>query len=183
MGGIDESAFDPFDPVEDMDLFKALVGGAIHTSTPASSGVNGLVNSPAVGTFTGFNLDGTLGVSIPHIVEHELLDARATVNLRPGDVGAEVLVLFENGDPRKPIIVGRLKASQAPVATVMPPGGTTITVDDERHVITAEREIVLRCGDASITLTRAGKVIIKGNYVMSRSTGYNKIKGAAVDIN
>jgi hypothetical protein len=50
-------------------------------------------------------------------------------------------------------------------------------------VLTAEREMVLRCGEASITLTRAGKVIIKGAYIVSRSTGYNKIKGAAVDIN
>jgi len=56
-------------------------------------------------------------------------------------------------------------------------------VDDQRVELTAEREIVLRCGDASITLTRAGKVIIKGAYILSRSSGYNKIKGAAVDIN
>ena len=42
---------------------------------------------------------------------------------------------------------------------------------------------MLRCGDASITLTRAGKVLIKENYVLSRSRGCNKIKGAAVDIN
>ena len=47
----------------------------------------------------------------------------------------------------------------------------------------AEREIVLRCGDSSITLTRAGKVIIKGKYILNRSSGYNKIKGAAVEIN
>jgi hypothetical protein len=50
-------------------------------------------------------------------------------------------------------------------------------------VIEAEREIILKCGEASITLTRAGKVIIRGNYILSRSTGYNKIKGAAIDIN
>jgi uncharacterized protein (DUF2345 family) len=56
-------------------------------------------------------------------------------------------------------------------------------VDDQRVVLSAEREIVLRCGEASITLTRAGKVIIKGAYILSRASGYNKIKGAAVDIN
>jgi hypothetical protein len=50
-------------------------------------------------------------------------------------------------------------------------------------VLSAEREIVLHCGDASITLTRAGKVIIKGRYLISRSSGYNKVKGAAVEIN
>jgi hypothetical protein len=64
-----------------------------------------------------------------------------------------------------------------------PEPGVAISVDGERHLIEAEREIVLRCGDASITLTRAGKVIIKGNYILSRSSGYNKIKGAAIDIN
>jgi hypothetical protein len=56
-------------------------------------------------------------------------------------------------------------------------------VDDQRIVLTAEREIVLKCGEASITLTRAGKVLIKGRYVLSGSSGYNKIKGAVVDIN
>jgi hypothetical protein len=41
----------------------------------------------------------------------------------------------------------------------------------------------LRCGESSIVLTRAGKVLIKGNYVLSRSRGANRIKGAYVDIN
>jgi hypothetical protein len=32
-------------------------------------------------------------------------------------------------------------------------------------------------------LTRAGKVVIKGRYVVSRSSGDNKVKGASVEIN
>jgi len=59
----------------------------------------------------------------------------------------------------------------------------SVQSDDNRLVLSAEREIVLKCGNASITLTRAGKVLINGTYVVSRSSGYNKIKGAAVDIN
>jgi hypothetical protein len=47
----------------------------------------------------------------------------------------------------------------------------------------AGKEIVLRCGDASITLTRAGKILIKGAYVLSRSSGVNRIQGGAVEIN
>jgi hypothetical protein len=43
--------------------------------------------------------------------------------------------------------------------------------------------MVLRCGKASITLTRAGKVLIQGSYVLSRSTGVNRVKGGAVQIN
>ncbi|MGV8750478.1 DUF6484 domain-containing protein, partial [Pseudomonas aeruginosa] len=56
-------------------------------------------------------------------------------------------------------------------------------LDGERLEFSAEREIVLRCGKASITLTRAGKVIIHGAYLSSRSTGVNRIKGGSVQIN
>ena len=50
-------------------------------------------------------------------------------------------------------------------------------------MFTAESEIVLRCGEASITLTRAGKVLIRGTYLLSRSSGVNRIKGGSVQIN
>ena len=49
--------------------------------------------------------------------------------------------------------------------------------------LTAQREIVLRCGKASITLTRAGKVLIRGEYIFSRSTGVNKLKGGSIQLN
>lgn len=53
----------------------------------------------------------------------------------------------------------------------------------ERLVLTAEREIVLQVGKASITLTQAGKIILRGTYVLSRSSGVNRIKGGSVEIN
>ena len=56
-------------------------------------------------------------------------------------------------------------------------------VDGDRLILTAHEQIVLRCGEASITLTRAGKVLIKGAYVVSRSTGMNRIQGGVVHIN
>jgi uncharacterized protein (DUF2345 family) len=93
-----------------------------------------------------------------------------------------VLVLHEDGDWTRPIVIGVLQepsGEQRPFAQPQ----VEVQVDKERMTLSAEREIVLRCGDASITLTRAGKVVIKGNYIVSRSTGYNRIKGAAVDIN
>ncbi|MDX2148819.1 MAG: hypothetical protein SFZ23_14995 [Planctomycetota bacterium] len=58
-----------------------------------------------------------------------------------------------------------------------------VHADDERVSLTARNEISIRCGRASITLTRAGKVLIKGAYVLSRSTGANRIKGGSVQIN
>lgn len=53
----------------------------------------------------------------------------------------------------------------------------------ETLVLAADREIVLRCGKASITLTRAGKVIIRGAYVGIISSGVNRIQGGSVQIN
>ena len=102
--------------------------------------------------------------------------------LRQSQIDAVVALVFENGDVRRPIILGVLQDRPA-AAGDAPSQPVSIRADDERFVVSAEREIVLQCGDASITLTRAGKVLIKGTYVLSRSSGYNKIKGAAVDIN
>ena len=115
----------------------------------------------------------------------ELMTARAAVPLRRAHVGATVLVLHEDGDWMRPIVVGVLQEGVEPSAPrlSLASAPVQVQVDDERMVLSAEREIVLRCGEASITLTRAGKVIIRGSYILSRSSGYNKIKGAAIDIN
>jgi hypothetical protein len=55
--------------------------------------------------------------------------------------------------------------------------------DGERVVVSAEREIVFQCGEASITLTKAGKILLRGTYLLSRSSGVNRIKGGSVQIN
>jgi hypothetical protein len=58
-----------------------------------------------------------------------------------------------------------------------------VMVDNTRIEIEGQDEVVLRCGKASITLRRNGRVIIRGTYVESRSTGTNRIKGGSVLIN
>ena len=42
---------------------------------------------------------------------------------------------------------------------------------------------MLRCGQASLTLTRAGKILLSGTYVLSHSSGVNRVKGGSVQIN
>ena len=58
-----------------------------------------------------------------------------------------------------------------------------IRVDDDRLVIEAKREIVIRCGESSITLTRSGKILIRGRHIVSRSSGANLIRGATIEMN
>jgi hypothetical protein len=138
----------------------------------------------STGRFDGFDLDDHPLVSGLAELPGEVVKARTTVALAQRMIGAEVVVLYEKGDPHRPIVMGvlqdRMPFAEANEKSRQP---VSIQADGDRFILSAEREIVLSCGDASITLTRAGKVIIKGNYILSRSTGYNKIKGAAIDIN
>jgi uncharacterized protein DUF6484 len=100
----------------------------------------------------------------------------------------QAVVLFENGDRSKPIIVGLIETLQPEPA--MPQAGRAeaspiieADVDGKRVRLTAHDEIVLECGPASVTLRRNGRVIIRGTYVETRSEGTNRIKGGQVQIN
>jgi hypothetical protein len=50
-------------------------------------------------------------------------------------------------------------------------------------VLEGKEEVELRCGEATITLRANGKVLIRGAYVETRSSGTNRIKGGSVQIN
>jgi Domain of unknown function (DUF6484) len=104
--------------------------------------------------------------------------ARFAVAMTAEDVGREVALLFEGGSPERPIVMGFIHGS-VPVRLA----GAEAEADGERLVFNAEKEIVLRCGDASITLTRAGKILIRGTYVSSRASNVNRIQGGSVEIN
>jgi len=142
-----------------------------------------------VGTFVGLS-----GLGEP-LVQHsgnpagEPRAARSTVPLDASQIGREVVLSFDRGDPRHPIILGVLirpcePRSDANASGAAPaPPIVEVQRDGEQLVLTAEKEIVLRCGEASITLTRAGKVLIRGTYLLSRSSGVNRIKGGSVQIN
>lgn len=174
---------DPFTPlpVEGMaNEFAALSRRAVGAKPSA------LPWSPGAATTArlhGFDAADNALLSDLDAVPGELVVARSTVPLAFSMVGSTAVVLFEKGNPRLPIIVGMIRSACDRAADDAPTARPIATADGERFAITAEREIVLRCGDASITLTRAGKVLIRGNYILSQAAGYNRIKGAAIDIN
>jgi hypothetical protein len=133
-----------------------------------------------IGWFAGFDANGHPLVQVFAESDDPGIVAQTVCALGPGDFGRQLVLNFENGDPNKPIILGLLQ-SPAPPAPVEPP--VSITLDGEQLALTAKNEIVLRCGKASITLTRAGKVLIRGAYLLTRSSGVNRIKGGSVQIN
>ncbi|HEX6244789.1 MAG TPA: hypothetical protein VFZ61_27910 [Polyangiales bacterium] len=76
------------------------------------------------------------------------------------------------------------RAAKAPSsAPAQPEAPLEALVDGKRVVIDAADEIVLRCGKASITLRRNGRVVIRGTYVETRAEGVNRVKGGSVQIN
>jgi hypothetical protein len=102
----------------------------------------------------------------------------------------KVVLLFENGDPGLPFVMGLIQEpSTTPLLDALlesPPEAARPTeahVDGKRVVIEGQDEVVLKCGEASITLRRNGRVIVKGTYLESRATGTHRIKGGTVEIN
>ena len=133
----------------------------------------------AIGVLLGFGEQGDPLVVFAGNRQEEAVAARTTAALAPGDVGREVALLFEGGDPARPLVIGRLLRPSDPA----PAPAVEVVRDGERLELSAEQEIVLRCGKASITLTRAGKVLVRGAYISSWSTGAHRIKGGSVHLN
>ena len=108
--------------------------------------------------------------------------ARTVVDLHGPHIGQPVVLMFEAGDATRPIVMGVLRQAEGwPLAD--PPAQVEVDANGERMIVSAREQLVLRCGRASVTLTKAGKVLIQGSYVSSRSTGVNRVKGGAVQIN
>jgi hypothetical protein len=136
----------------------------------------------AVGELVALAEDGTALVVDPARAQARAQCARSVVDLHAAHIGAQVLLAFEQGDLERPIVMGVLRG-RAGWPLEEAPGQVEVSANGERLVVSARRQLVLRCGKASITLTRAGKVLIEGAHVVSRSTGMNRLKGGAIELN
>lgn len=146
-----------------------------------------------IGRIVSVNESGLVLVDFPGNGSRPII-ARATTSskaetLRKGNpTGREVLLAFENNDPRLPIIVDTMyslieEITEPATAVIEAEERQDVTINGRRISFDADDEIVLKCGKASITLTKAGKVLIKGEYVLSHSSGENRIRGGSVSIN
>lgn len=137
-----------------------------------------------IGVLLGIDDAGVPLVAFPGNPVETAVPARTTARLAGSQVGREVALLFEGADPTLPVVIGLLhRPSPAAPAQQHRPTPATATLDGERVVLSADKEIVLKCGKASITLTRAGKILIRGAYLLSRSSGPNRIKGGSIQLN
>jgi len=136
-----------------------------------------------MGVLIGFQDEGrTPLVIFPGQIGNAAVAARATQDVHGVHIGRQVVLLFEGADPRRPIIVGCMQRADGwPLHDQA--ARVEVEADGARLIVSAKEQLVLQCGKASITLTRAGKVLIQGTYVSSRSSGAHRIKGGSVQIN
>ena len=154
-------------------LVSVAVGADGERSTSEPTPFHGAV----VGSIVGF-VDGVLLVTYSGQLGSDAVPCRTTVNVDSSSVGRQALLMFEQGDTRLPILVGCLRDGLSASAPAV-----DVKADGETITVTAKEQIVLRCGRASITLTKAGKVILQGEYISQRSMGVVRIKGGSVEIN
>jgi hypothetical protein len=128
---------------------------------------------------------------------HGALVARTTLAVDADELraaaasGREVLLVFERAHGDRPLVVALLEGREASVESVEVAGPALpdetmrveARVDGRRVVVEADDELVLQCGEASITLRRNGRVVVRGSYVETRARGVNRIKGGTVQIN
>jgi hypothetical protein len=132
-----------------------------------------------IGRVVGIAEDGAPLVDFPANPTGAPVPALATAryDLVPAD--APVALIFVAGDRARPMAIGLIAQHVEKPADTDP----VVPRQDERLTLTAAREIVLQCGRASIVLTRAGKVLVRGAYVSLRSSGMQRLTGASVHIN
>lgn len=168
---------------------KLAIAAAATAAAPAAT---------KLGTLVAASVPGAL------VVEYEgsgQLGARSTIALDPPAIARAIatqqpaLLLFENGDPRLPIVVGLVQPdpgaallqsllAPAPAAAARRAGPPVeARVDGKRVVIEGHDEVTIKCGAASITLRRDGKVFLRGAYVETTAKGVNRIRGGSVKIN
>jgi len=173
------------------------MNGSAHEQGPSAPALHsGPILTHRVGWATGTDAAGRLLVDFEGNPSGPQ-PAQTTVALTPHAIQEavaarqRVVLIFENGDPRLPVIMGFLQSPvPTPLVDAVLEGSARqgeqpleATVDGKRVTIEGKDEIVLKCGQASITLRRNGKIILKGTYVESHATGTNRIKGGSVQVN
>lgn len=157
------------------------------------------VRGSRVGWVTAFDADGVRVdyAGNPHgpMVARLAIAIDADTATRAASEGRQALLAFEDERSDQPIITGLMSPAPMPIvassiaasSTEPPPpvagAPYQMEVDGRRLVIEAQDEVVLRCGEASITLRRNGRLAIRGVFIETRARGVNRIKGGTVQIN
>ncbi|MER8810094.1 DUF6484 domain-containing protein [Mesorhizobium australicum] len=134
------------------------------------------IDGVVIGLLIGFEDGAPLVVFVGNPRETAIA-ARSLTELDVSAIGSELALLFEDGDPARPLVVGRIVDPAHKVRKL------SVVRDGDRVVISGEERVELRCGLASIILEKDGRITIRGNQVTSHASGTNRIRGGAIHLN
>ncbi|MGT2466130.1 DUF6484 domain-containing protein [Mesorhizobium sp.] len=134
------------------------------------------IEGVVIGIFLGFDSGDPL-VVFPGNPKETAIPARSLTELASKEIGSEVALLFQDGDPGRPLIVGRI------VEPARKASSPQVIRDGESVRIVGEERIELRCGEATILMEKDGRIIIRGTYVTSQASATNRIRGGSIDLN
>lgn len=156
-----------------------------------------------IGTLRSIDEKGQPVVSFQLNQCHSDVTALATTPITAQHLGRQVGLLFAQNSDKTPVIVGVIHNPLHSILdnievvdseqdkTLFEPkplqekmlGNSDAIIDGNRVVIEGKDEVVLKCGESSITLNKNGKISIRGKYLLNRSSGVNRIMGGSVQVN
>lgn len=142
----------------------------------ARGSVGQMGDGVVIGMVLGFQ-DAVPLVVFPGNAQDTAIPARSLARLDSGDLGAEVALLFEDGDCARPLIVGKLVEPQRPAA------GSVVVADGQMLRLVAKERIELRVGKASLILEADGHITLRGTDLVSHASRSNRIRGGSVNLN
>jgi len=134
------------------------------------------IEGVAIGLLMGFEKEKPM-VVFPGNAKDHAIPARSTAALTGDDISKEVALLFEDGDIERPLIVGRI------VEPARVEDEPSVVRDGELVKVSAQEQLELRCGKASIVMKKTGHITIRGTYVTSHASASNRIRGGSVNLN
>lgn len=196
--GSNESADDKPDSVFDFEQ------GSVDRDTRVPKG------EVVIGTISGLSEKGYPVVSFSILGRTIVsVEATTTLSLTTREIGRQAALLFIESKIDKPVVVGLIHSPLDMLLESYQETGIDlevarevekddnarddtdeplhafddVTIDGKKVHIEAQEEIVFKCGESSITMTRAGKITIRGKYILNRSSGVNRILGGSVQVN
>ncbi|ARU58833.1 hypothetical protein OLMES_4845 [Oleiphilus messinensis] len=152
-----------------------------------------------IGKVVAISDAGNPVVSYNAPTEHHPVEALSTVMLDTADIGKDIALSFAQNRQNMPIVMGVIRSllddvlsADAPVDakdepesvdSFPDPVSPEVLVNGQKLELSAAEEVTLRCGKSSITLKKNGKIVIRGEHILSRAAGANRIKGGSIELN
>lgn len=179
-----------------------------ETSGAFSDSVQSAQGGVLIGKLVSINVCGNPMIAYDEKTAIQPVEALTTVPLTRTEIGQDVAISFAQNQNGSVIVMGVIRRvlddvinftsdnkptsglieksddlKNADIKSEVANDTPEVLVNGNKLEISAADEITLRCGKASITLNKQGKILIKGEHMLNRMSGAYKIKSGSIQLN